>query len=161
MAFVRGVTAASTSSSSRFSVSGRTSTKTGLAPSRTNALAVEEKVNEGRITSSPGPSPHKRAAISSADVQEFTIDSEAIQNRSRNRRSQLLVKWPSLAIPAEEITRSTFFAAASARNGRLNGISDRILLILIDVFTHADITRADLAATTKCGRATRGTRHRG
>lgn len=36
-------------------VSGRTSTKTGLAPILAMALALETKVNDGMATSSPGP----------------------------------------------------------------------------------------------------------
>jgi len=41
IAFVRGVIAASTLVSSRFRVSGRMSTKTGVAPRRTNAFRLE------------------------------------------------------------------------------------------------------------------------
>jgi len=37
-----------------FSVLSVESTNTGFAPNRANALAVETKVNEGTITSSPG-----------------------------------------------------------------------------------------------------------
>jgi hypothetical protein len=44
MARVRGVIACSISRSSMLSVSGLTSTNTGLAPRSTNALAVETKV---------------------------------------------------------------------------------------------------------------------
>ena len=44
---MRGVTAASMRVSSRFSVSGRMSTKTGTAPRSTNALAVETNVGFG------------------------------------------------------------------------------------------------------------------
>ena len=52
------------------SVSGRMSTKTSRAPSRTNALAVDTNVNDGKITSSPGFRLHKMAAISRAAVHE-------------------------------------------------------------------------------------------
>ena len=41
-----------------------------VAPWRTNASAVETKVYEGTITSSPGPTPVRIAAISSASVHE-------------------------------------------------------------------------------------------
>ena len=54
IARVRGVIAASTSRSSRLSVSGRMSTNTGRAPRSTKALTVDTKVNAGQITSSPG-----------------------------------------------------------------------------------------------------------
>src|SRR5439155_12801249 len=55
MAFVRGVIAASTRSGSMQSVSGSTSTMTGMAPANRTALAVATKVESGTITSSPGP----------------------------------------------------------------------------------------------------------
>ena len=51
-------------------MSGRMSTKTGTAPRSANALAVETKVNDGMITSSPGPTSASSAAISSAAVHE-------------------------------------------------------------------------------------------
>ena len=52
------------------SVSGRMSTKTGVAPRSTNALAVDTNVNDGMITSSPTPTSLRIAAISRAAVQE-------------------------------------------------------------------------------------------
>ena len=51
-------------------MSGRMSTKTGVAPRSTKALAVETNVKDGMITSSPGPTSASSAAISSAAVQE-------------------------------------------------------------------------------------------
>ena len=71
MARVRGVISASSRVSSRFSVSGRMSTNTGRAPRSTKALAVETKVNDGTITSSPGSRSSSSAAISSACVHEW------------------------------------------------------------------------------------------
>ena len=53
-----------------FRVSGRTSTKTGRAPRRTNAFAVDTNVKDGMITSSPGSKSSKSALISSACVQD-------------------------------------------------------------------------------------------
>ena len=70
MALVRGVMRASSRVSSMFSVSGRTSQNTGFAPRRTKALAVETKVNDGTITSSPGRTSSSSAAISSACVHD-------------------------------------------------------------------------------------------
>ena len=52
------------------SVSGRQSTNTVVAPRRQNALAVEQKVNEGTITSSPGPRSSSIADMSSAWVHD-------------------------------------------------------------------------------------------
>ena len=68
MTLVRSVMACSILVSSMFMVSGRTSTKTSLAPTSTAAVAVLEKVKLGRITSSPGWSPQRIIAISSAVV---------------------------------------------------------------------------------------------
>ena len=57
---VAPVTASSIRDSSRFFVSGRISTKTGLIPLTRKAFAVETKVKDGRMTSSPSCSPHSR-----------------------------------------------------------------------------------------------------
>lgn len=54
-----------------FIVAGSLSTKTMRAPVSATALAVETKVNDGMITSSPGPRFNSSAAISSAAVQEW------------------------------------------------------------------------------------------
>ena len=51
-------------------MSERTSTKTGTAPRSATAFAVETKVKDGMITSSPGPSPARIAHISRAPVAE-------------------------------------------------------------------------------------------
>ena len=53
-----------------FKVSSLISIKIGFAPLKQMALAVEEKVKEGRITSSLGPRFNKIVAISNAWVQE-------------------------------------------------------------------------------------------
>ena len=58
------------SRSSILSVSERISTKTGTPPRKTNALAVEEKVYDDMITSSPGCMSAKSADISSAALHE-------------------------------------------------------------------------------------------
>ena len=84
--------ASSISVSSRFSVSGRMSTNTGPAPRSTNALAVETKVNDGMITSSPGSRSSSSAAISSAAVHECR------QQRAPGSESRL---EPRLTLPRE------------------------------------------------------------
>lgn len=70
MQVVLSVMAASILLSSMFMVSGRMSTYTILAPRWTKASAVDTKVKEGRITSSPAFTPHSSAASSRALVQE-------------------------------------------------------------------------------------------
>jgi hypothetical protein len=52
-----------------FKVSGRMSMNTGVAPRKTNAFAVDTKVKEGIMTSSPAFTV-SMAAISSAAVHE-------------------------------------------------------------------------------------------
>ena len=49
------------------------SANTGVAPTRTTAFAVDTKVNDGRMTSSPGPSSRSIAAISSPAVHDGVI----------------------------------------------------------------------------------------
>ncbi len=95
MALVLDVMAASILVSSMFRVSGRMSTKTGTPPRSTKALAVDTKVNEGMMTSSPGPTSQRMAAISSAAVQEW-VSSALRQPRFCSSHSlHCRVKWPS------------------------------------------------------------------
>ena len=57
IAFVRGVMAASTRSTSIAKSSSRTSTRTGRAPVYRTLAALAMKVNGTVMTSSPGPIP--------------------------------------------------------------------------------------------------------
>jgi hypothetical protein len=98
-AFVLGVMAASIRFSSRFKVSGRMSTNTGFAPKRTKAFAVETKVKDGRITSSPGPRLQSIAAISRAAVHDGVRSTLGIPNRSSS-------KWQHCCVPVRsEVAR--------------------------------------------------------
>ena len=58
-------------------------------PKRTNALAVETKVNEGTITSSPGRRLHSMAAISRAAVQDGVSRTLWMPKRSSSNRRAL------------------------------------------------------------------------
>jgi hypothetical protein len=89
------VIAASMRASSIFSVSGRTSTKTGIAPRSTNALAVDTKVNDGMMTSSPGPTSARIAAISSAAVQECVSRARRAPVKRASHSLQRRVNVPS------------------------------------------------------------------
>ena len=95
MAFVRSVTAASIFVSSRFIVSGRMSTKTGVAPVSTMAVAVLEKVKLGTMTSSPFPSPHRSVAISRALVPLVVKSAFWAPKRSSMKAWHFFVNWPS------------------------------------------------------------------
>jgi len=55
---------------SMLGISGKVSAKTILAPLSRKALAVEGNVNEGMMTSSPGPTSERMAAISKASLHE-------------------------------------------------------------------------------------------
>jgi hypothetical protein len=52
------------------------STKTGVEQRSTKAVAVQEKVKEGMMTLSPGPTSASSAASSSAAVLEWTISAQ-------------------------------------------------------------------------------------
>ena len=76
-------------------MSGRMSTKTGRAPRSTNAFAVETNVNDGTITSSPGPMSSSSAAISRACVQDVVSSTRRAPRSSSSRRRHFSVKTPS------------------------------------------------------------------
>ena len=67
-ALVLGVIAAFTVSAVTHIVSGSTSQKTGVAPVAGIASADAQKVNDGTMTSSPGPTPSARSATVIASV---------------------------------------------------------------------------------------------
>src|SRR5688500_18978838 len=121
MALVRGVMAASIFDSSMLSVSSRTSTNTGTPPRSTNAFAVETKVNEGMMISSPGPMPARIAAISSAPVPEC-VSSALGQPVVRSSQAwQRLVNGPSPERWLFSCACRMYSSSRPVRNGLLNG----------------------------------------
>jgi len=64
------------------------------SPRSATALALETKVNEGITTSSPGPMPASRTAISSAEVHEKVRRARAQPVRSSSQLSQRFEKGP-------------------------------------------------------------------
>src|SRR5690606_9977515 len=78
---------------SRVYVRGSTSTRTGWAPTYAMASTVAIKVLAAVMTSSPGPMPYARNAISRADVPESTptayFTSQYAANASSNRATSL------------------------------------------------------------------------
>ena len=70
------------------------STNTGVAPRRTKALAVETNVKDGMITSSPGPTPLRIAAISSAAVHEWVSNAFRLPTRSSSHPWHCFENWP-------------------------------------------------------------------
>lgn len=71
---------------------GVMSAKTILAPLKANALAVEAKVYEGMITSSPGEISQSTAAISSALVHECVKSALGLRVISSSKISVLARK---------------------------------------------------------------------
>src|SRR5258708_582904 len=105
-----------------FRVSGRISTKTGFAPARTTALAVDTNVNEGMITSSPGLRSQSIAASSRAEVHDGVISTLGIAKRSSRSRAQPLVKKPSAAMFPLLIALAMYSISFPVTKGLLNGI---------------------------------------
>ncbi len=70
IAFVRGPMRASAAARSMLRVVGSTSTNTGVAPTLTIMLGAAKNVIDAVMTSSPGPIPAMRSAISSAAVAD-------------------------------------------------------------------------------------------
>ncbi len=122
MARVRGVSAAAMARSSRFSVSGRMSTKTGTPPRSTNAFAVDTNVNEGMITSSPGTMLARRAAISNAPVQECVSSALTQPTCASSQAWQRREKMPSPAICARAMASRMYSNSRPVTWGRLKGI---------------------------------------
>jgi hypothetical protein len=105
-----------------FKVSGLTSTKTGLAPARITAFAVDTNVNEGMITSSPGSRSQSIAANSRAEVHDGVINTLGIANRSSINLAQARVKKPSAAIFLLVIALVMYSSSFPVMKGLLKGI---------------------------------------
>jgi len=73
MARVRGVMAASSLSRSILRVTGSISANTGVAPTSMMTLAVATHDTGVVMTSSPGPMPAMRSAISMVQVPELKV----------------------------------------------------------------------------------------
>src|SRR5260370_33976069 len=98
------------------SVSRLISKKTGVAPRNTTAFAVDTKVNDGMMTSSPGGRLHRSAAISSADVQDWVNSASLTPRRccihvqqilvavggAKNANTQVLKAMDEAALPQNE-----------------------------------------------------------
>ena len=106
-----------------FSVSGRMSTKTGVAPRSTTALAVDTNVKDGMMTSSPGPSSSSIAAISSAAVQEWVSKACGQPIACSSQAWHFLVNGPSPDRCWFWIASSMYWTSLPAGNGRLNGMA--------------------------------------
>src|SRR5437867_5435276 len=110
MARVRPVSLAATSAGSTFSVSPRTSAKTGIPPWYSTALADAAKVRAGTMTSSPGPIPAANTAAWRAAVPELTATACAAPTAAATARSNSATRGPVVSRPP----RSTASAACTS-----------------------------------------------
>ncbi len=93
------------------------SAKTGRAPTRSAAFALETKVKEGQITSWPGPIPSASRASSSAWVQDVVSSTRWAPSMLARRPSTLRpigpspAEWLSRAVRTEASSRSSYHGA--------------------------------------------------
>ena len=91
--------------------------KTGRAPRRTNAFSVETNVNDGAITSSPGPTSSSRAAISSACVHDV-VRSAFGTPRTCSQHVLAAPREGAVARQPRALDRFAHVVELAARNGR-------------------------------------------
>jgi len=127
IALVRSVIEASIDAGSRQKKSGSMSANTGVAPVRATELPVAAKVNDGTMTSSPGPMPAARRPKCSPDVPEFTATQvRPCTSSAANSSSNALTSGPWAIIP-DRRTRSTASRSSSPTIGFAAGIMGRLI----------------------------------
>ena len=129
MTLVLGVMAASMRFSSMFMVSGLMSMNFRRARWPTKAVAVEEKVNDGRMTSSPGSRWQRAAASSSALVPLVVSRARLASKRCSIHSLHCLVKAPSPQILRLSIACWMFWNSVPTNGGLLNEIIWFLLLL--------------------------------
>ena len=105
------------------SVSSRMSTNTGTAPRRTKAVAVDENVNDGMITSSPSPISASSAASSRAAVHDGVSSTRSAPVLSSSHSSQRRPNGPLPDSCSPSIAWAMYSNSRPAAYGRLNGMS--------------------------------------
>ena len=129
IARVRGVIAAAAASRSIRPVPGSLSTRTGVAPTSSTALAVATNVIAGTSTSSPGPIAATWSASVSAAVHDDTQRTWLAPRCSSSARSKRLTFGPAVIHP--ERRESTTSAISSspmsgvARGRKVSRIRDK------------------------------------
>ena len=117
----------STCVSSRHSVSGRISTNTGRPPRPTTALAVVTKVNDGMMTSSPGPMSASVNAISRAAVHDCVSSARLAPVWSTSHSAHRLENGPLLARCAFAIASCMYANSQPVTWARLKTIGSSII----------------------------------
>ena len=107
IALVRGPIIASILVTSICSVSGSTSTNTGMIPLRTSGAMSLENVSGDVMTSSPGSQPRRSTASHRAEVPLFTITACCLASSSAPRRSNSATSGPIASRPGACSTATT------------------------------------------------------
>ena len=119
---VRSVTAARTLSAARQNWSGSMSAKTGVAPVSATELAVAANVNDGTMTSSPGPMPAASRPRWRPEVPELTATHVRPEvSTSANSVSKAATSGPWAIMP-DLRTRSTASRSRSPTIGLAAGM---------------------------------------
>ena len=108
---MRAVSLLATSSMSRVRDDSSTSAKIGFAELYITAWAVDTKVMAGTITSSPGPIPRSRMAISRAAVHDDRPTTRGAPTYAANSFSKASVRGP---VPIHPDLRTSATAASSS-----------------------------------------------
>ncbi len=108
-------------------VTGSTSTNTNCAPRSAKALAVLEKVNDGKITSSPAFMSTRRADNSSADVPDVVSSTRLAPVICCKASWHSLVTVPSPQILCESTTCLRYVILSGTYGGILKGITTILL----------------------------------
>ena len=128
---MRGVIAGSMAAGSMLAVSGRQSTKTGVAPAWLTASAVAMKVLTGTMTSSPGPTPAACRARRTASVPELTPAQKPAPQNSAKAASNAAHSGP-MVYAARESTDSNTSCELVVQLARLLRRSTNGTLVTID-----------------------------
>src|ERR1700722_16499011 len=121
MARVRGVMAAAIRSMSMLWLRGSMSANTGVAPTSMMTFAVATQEFGVVITSSPGPMPAMRKAISMVQVPELKVRTGRPEKYSDRRDSKAFTFGPLLVSQPERRTSVTPAMVASSMEGRVKG----------------------------------------
>jgi len=105
-----------------FSVSHRESMKTGRAPKRAKALAIDTNVKDGTLTSSPGFSERSSADISNACVQDEVSRSRPAVVVSPIDASTHWVNLPFPELCSLSMVSARRLRSSTVISGRLKGI---------------------------------------
>src|SRR5436189_4633283 len=108
-----------------FSVSSRTSAKTGVAPQWTITFAVAGQVIDVVITSSPGPTPSATSDRCSAAVHDETASTCFASRYSRMRASSSAVRGPVVSQPERSVSATASISACVIAGGWNERNSDR------------------------------------